>query len=73
MHELSVFISEFRLYDSVTGEFIWEDDGLDHPTTRLILHTCSPPLTPVSLWNQSGMYIVRVSYTISSILTYTLL
>ncbi|XP_019852772.1 PREDICTED: uncharacterized protein LOC109582486 [Amphimedon queenslandica] len=51
---------ELRLYDRSTGEFIWECDDLDHPTTRLVSSSfVGSPLTPITLWNQSGIYMLR--------------
>jgi hypothetical protein len=50
-----------RLYDSITGEFIWECDDVDHPTTRMISSSLTKPTLPVSLYNQSGIHCLRVS------------
>jgi hypothetical protein len=52
---------ELKLYDSITGEFIWECDDVDHPTTRMISSSLTKPTLPVSLYNQSGIHCLRVS------------
>ena len=55
--------SPFRVYDSATGEFVWECDDLDHTSTQMIR---SPVIThsdvplPAALLNQSGIYLVKV-------------
>ena len=63
-YEYYLVINVLRIYDSATGEFVWECDDLDHTSTVMVdtpsvIHSKIPPL--LALRNQSGFYLLRVS------------
>ena len=47
----------------MSGEFVWECDDLDDTSTQLLTTPSmlsSPVPLPVTLWNQSGIYVLQV-------------
>ncbi len=63
-YEYFLVLNALRIYDSATGEFVWECDDLDHTSTVMVdtpsvIHSKIP--LPIALRNQSGFYLLRVS------------
>ena len=57
----------------MSGEFVWECDDLDDTSTQLLTTPSmlsSPVPLPVTLWNQSGIYMYVLQVQIMSILSF---
>ena len=57
----------------MSGEFVWECDDLDDTSTQLLTTpsmVSSPVPLPVTLWNQSGIYMYVLQVHIMSTLSF---